>query len=71
VYRREFVAIAEPSLLEGKNKIDPLFATVKTRVLQQQELDERGFSAAMFRNLNTPEELEQARREMAHDDDVR
>jgi len=71
VYRREFAAIAEQSLLAGKNKIDPLFAMVKTRVLQEQELGQQGFSAEMFRNLNTPEELEAARRGLAHGDDVR
>ncbi len=70
VYRREFAAIAEQSLLAGKNKIDPLFAMVKTRVLEEQELDEQGFSAGMFRNLNTPEELDEARRGLAHGDDV-
>jgi len=65
VYRREFAAIAEQALIEGKNKIDALFARVKTRVLREQELDEWGFSAGMFRNLNTPEELEEARRWLA------
>ncbi|MGA8151070.1 MAG: molybdenum cofactor guanylyltransferase [Terriglobales bacterium] len=62
VYRREFAAIAEQSLLDGKNKIDPLFPKVKTRVLLEQELAQRGLSSEMFRNLNTPEELEEARR---------
>jgi molybdopterin-guanine dinucleotide biosynthesis protein A len=62
VYRREFVAIAEQALFAGKNKIDTLFAMVKARVLEEQELVQRGFSSEMFRNLNTPEELEEARR---------
>ena len=66
VYRREFAGIADESLRHGKNRIDPLFAAVKTRVLLDQELVERGFSSAMFRNLNTPEEAEAARREIAH-----
>jgi len=70
VYRSGFAAIAEESLIEEKNKIDALFARVKTRVLQEQELVQRGFSAAMFRNLNTPEELEEARRGLAHGDDI-
>jgi len=47
-------------LKEGKNKIDPLFTTVETRVIQPSELDKQGFSEGMFRNLNTPEEFEQA-----------
>lgn len=68
VYRREFAATAEQSLLKGENKIDPLFATVETRVLEEQELVKRGFSADMFRNLNTPEELEEARRRLTASD---
>jgi molybdopterin-guanine dinucleotide biosynthesis protein A len=60
VYRNEFVAIAEQSLRENKNKIDPLFAEVKTRVIQPEELAQAGFSLAMFRNLNTPEDFERA-----------
>jgi molybdopterin-guanine dinucleotide biosynthesis protein A len=62
VYRREFAVTAEESLRAGKNKIDPLFAKVKTRVIEEEELVRAGFSAEMFRNVNTPEDLEQARR---------
>jgi molybdopterin-guanine dinucleotide biosynthesis protein A len=62
VYRREFAAIAEQALREGKNKIDPLFALAETCVLEEQALLQRGFSSEMFRNLNTPGELEEARR---------
>ena len=65
VYRREFAAVAEQSLREGKNKIDALFARVTIRVVEEQELLQRGFSAAMFRNVNTPEEWEAARRHLA------
>ena len=65
VYRREFAAVAEQSLREGKNKIDALFARVKIRVVEEQELLQRGFSAAMFRNVNTPEEWEAVRRNLA------
>jgi len=60
VYRREFAAIAERSLAGGKNKIDPLFAQVKNHVVEEQELAGLGFSAEMFRNINTPEEWEEA-----------
>jgi molybdopterin-guanine dinucleotide biosynthesis protein A len=60
VYRREFGIIAERSLRAGKNKIDPLFTQVETRVLEEAELLHRGFSAEMFRNLNTPEDLGRA-----------
>ena len=61
-YRRRFAEVAEQSLREEKNKIDSLFATVETRVIEEDELVRAGFSAGMFRNLNTPEELEKAKR---------
>jgi molybdenum cofactor guanylyltransferase len=60
-YRLEFAEVAERSLREGKNKIDSLFAKVKTRVIGEDELQRAGFSAEMFRNLNTPEEFESAK----------
>ena len=56
VYRREFAAVAEESLREGKYKIDPLFRQVKVLSIEESELRERGFSSEMFRNLNTPED---------------
>jgi molybdopterin-guanine dinucleotide biosynthesis protein A len=62
VYRREFAAAAERSLRAGRNKIDRLFDEVRTRVIEQEELEGAGFSPAIFRNLNTPDELEAERR---------
>jgi molybdopterin-guanine dinucleotide biosynthesis protein A len=61
VYQRAFAETAEHALREGKNKIDALFAMVVTRVIEEKEMVRAGFSAEMFRNLNTPEELEAAR----------
>ena len=61
IYRREFADAAEPALRAGKNKIDRLFAVVGTRVIDQQELEAAGFFPALFRNLNTPQELEAER----------
>ena len=60
VYQNEFAGIADQSLREGRNKIDPLFASVGTRVIQPEELTQAGFSPEMFRNLNTPEDLRRA-----------
>jgi ABC-type transporter Mla maintaining outer membrane lipid asymmetry ATPase subunit MlaF/molybdopterin-guanine dinucleotide biosynthesis protein A len=60
MYRRAFADFAESSLRYGKNKIDPLFAQVSTRVIEEQEILSLGFSPEIFRNLNTPEDLEQA-----------
>ena len=61
VYRREFAAVAEESLRNGRNKIDSLFAKVRTCVITEEELMRAGFLSEMFRNLNTPDELEKAR----------
>ena len=58
VYRREFADAAENALRSGRNRIDRLFDGVRTRVIEQKELEGAGFSLAIFRNLNTPEELE-------------
>jgi molybdopterin-guanine dinucleotide biosynthesis protein A len=62
IYRREFAGAAETALLAGRNRIDPLFNVVRTRVIEEQELEDAGFSPAIFRNLNTPEELETEKR---------
>lgn len=61
VYHRQFMGVAEESLRAGKNKIDVLFAKTINRIITQEELVAVGFSPDMFRNLNTPEELELAR----------
>jgi molybdopterin-guanine dinucleotide biosynthesis protein A len=62
VYRREFAEVAERSLKEGKNKIDLLFATVRTQVIAEEKLLQAGFAREMFRNVNTPQDLEDVRR---------
>jgi len=61
VYRRGFAAVAEDSLRSGRNKIDSLFAKVETCVIDEEELVRGGFSLEMFRNLNTPDDLEKVR----------
>ena len=61
IYQRAFAAVAEESLRNGRNKIDSLFARVRTCVIEEEELMRSGFSSAMFRNLNTPVDLEKAR----------
>jgi len=61
VYRCEFATLAEVALREGKNKIDVLFAKVTNRVIEEDELVGAGFSLELFRNVNTPEDLESAR----------
>ena len=60
VYRREFADVAENALREGRCKIDALFEQVRAEVIGEDELEAAGFSASVFRNLNTREELEAA-----------
>lgn len=60
VYRREFLALAEPALRAGKNKIDPLFCHTTVRRIEDEELKRLAFDARMFDNLNTPEDLARA-----------
>ncbi len=60
VYRCAFAPLAQAALEAGRNKIDALFAATTTRILEEPELSRFAFSAAMFDNLNTPEDLRRA-----------
>ena len=64
VYKREFLPIAEQALRRGDNKITPLLPkdVGATLVIPEAELTQFAFTAEMFENLNTPEDLERARR---------
>jgi len=62
VYRREFSDAAERSLRAGRYKIDALFEAARTQLITEQELESAGFSQEVFRNLNTPAELEAVKR---------
>ncbi len=62
IYRREFNSAAENALRAGRYRIDLLFDAVRTRAIELEELEGAGFSRALFRNLNTPEELEAQKR---------
>jgi len=62
VYSREFLPIAEQALRAGQYKIVPLFPDHGTLLVRQAELAQFAFTAEMFENLNTPEDLERAGR---------
>jgi molybdenum cofactor guanylyltransferase len=62
VYRRIFAEAAETALRAGRYKIDALFEDAVTHAVGEEELRSAGFSPEVFRNLNTPEELADARR---------
>jgi molybdenum cofactor guanylyltransferase len=65
VYRREFLPVAEQALRDGRYKIVPLFTPERTLLIPEAELRQFAFTAEMFENLNTPEDLERARRRHA------
>jgi molybdenum cofactor guanylyltransferase len=65
VYSREFLPVAEQALQAGRYKIVPLFTPERTLLIPEAELREFAFTAEMFENLNTPEDLERARRRHA------
>ena len=54
------------ALAEDRNKVDALFSEVLVRILDEQELVAAGFNPSIFRNLNTPEEWRQAKRQFPH-----
>jgi molybdopterin-guanine dinucleotide biosynthesis protein A len=62
VYRREFLPVADEALKTGKYKIDALFASQFTAILDlgADKVKSRGFNAEMFDNINFPEDLENA-----------
>src|SRR5579863_5553855 len=62
VYRRRFADSAEEALRAGRNRIDLLFSTAATRVIDEAELEGAGFSSKIFRNLNTLKDVEEQQR---------
>jgi molybdenum cofactor guanylyltransferase len=60
VYRRGFADQAESALGARRYKIDALFGAMQVQVIAEEELKAASFSLAMFRNLNTREELDAA-----------
>jgi molybdopterin-guanine dinucleotide biosynthesis protein A len=62
IYRPQFAAVAETALRAARNRIDTLFEVLPCRILAEQELKVAGFSSAIFRNFNTPEDVEAGKR---------
>ena len=71
VYRTEFTELAGRALSDGRNKVDALFPKTSVRQLFEEELATAGFDARMFRNVNTPEDWQQAQRSLRSQDLVR
>jgi molybdenum cofactor guanylyltransferase len=66
VYRKQFAVPANAALAANRNKVDTLFSGVSIRVVSDDELEEYGFSPAIFRNVNTPEDWKQMQEEFAN-----
>jgi molybdopterin-guanine dinucleotide biosynthesis protein A len=62
IYSRDFLPIATSALKAANYKIVPLFPQDRTLLVEEAELARFAFTAEMFDNLNTPEDLERARR---------
>jgi molybdopterin-guanine dinucleotide biosynthesis protein A len=62
IYSRDFLPIAENALKSGSFKIVPLFPSDHTCIVTEAELAEFAFNPEMFDNLNTPDDMERARR---------
>ena len=61
IYRPPFADLAQNALQKGHNKIDALYRETTLQVLEESELERDGFSSDMFRSLNTPEDLRDAK----------
>jgi molybdenum cofactor guanylyltransferase len=62
VYSLAFLPFAERALKSANYKITPLFPRGQTLVIKEGELRRFAFPTEMFDNLNTPEDMERARR---------
>lgn len=64
VYRKSFFSPCEAALRSGNYKIDALYGSVPVRAVTGDELAANGFPAEMFRNINTPLDWQEAKREL-------
>ena len=60
IYQKAFADLAELALRSGRNKIDLLFGETSVHIIEDPDLQRAGFGSELFRNLNTPEELQAA-----------
>ncbi len=67
VYSRQFLNSAEQALAKGQNKIDQLFRAVSLCTVSEKDMAANGFNSSIFRNLNTPEDWQQAVHDFAAD----
>jgi molybdenum cofactor guanylyltransferase len=59
IYRKPAVDAIERALKSGEYKMSRMFDKVPTRIITEQQITAAGFSPAIFRNVNTPEEFQE------------
>lgn len=58
VYRRPFAEVAENALREGRNTVHSLLHPHGVLAVEEEDLADAGFPSALFRNINTIQDLE-------------
>lgn len=61
-YHRRCLPVFERVLAEGNPKIARAFSEVRVRAITAQELEQFAFTERMFKNMNTPEDYQEAQR---------
>jgi molybdopterin-guanine dinucleotide biosynthesis protein A len=62
VFSHDFLPLAEAALKSGNYKVEPTFPKEHTLIIPEADLGQFEMAAEMFENLNTPEDLERARK---------
>jgi molybdopterin-guanine dinucleotide biosynthesis protein A len=62
VFSLQFLSLAEAALRSGKYKVEPTFPPDQTLIIPETETAGIEVTAEMFENLNTPEDLQRARK---------
>jgi molybdenum cofactor guanylyltransferase len=65
VFARDFLPLAEEALKSGRYKVEPNFPPEQTLILEEGDLAGFEIGADMFENLNTPGDLERARKRLS------
>lgn len=62
VFSKDFLPLAETALKSGNYKVEAAFPREQTLLVEEGDLGQFEMAAGMFENLNTPEDLERARK---------
>ncbi len=62
VYRKSILPVVEQALIAGDFKVGRIYSAVPVRYISEEEIGAAGFQEDIFRNVNTPEDYEWAKR---------